>query len=359
VDAVTGEETLSLAPGQQDETTYDALTLRGTFQYKLSDKLSLQPGYDINFESGSGGRLEEGTKRIDDYGVFLSGEIKPFCQVSIRPGVRIVKNSVYDAPPALPSLNIKFQPGVRHEIRLSYGRGFRAPSIRELYFYFFDSNHSIEGNENLEAELSHSFNASWDWHIAKKSSFTYTTTVSGFYNKLSNMITMIVGSGNVYSYGNISKSETQGLVFNNQVISGPLSVSTGLSYTAQYNPYVDENPTLPEVTWSPEVNSNVSYRFAKAGLTASVFYKYTGKTPYYTTNADNEVYQAQSAGYHWADASLQKTFLKRFDVALGVRNLFDVTTIQDTAVSSGAHAPASARSIGSGRSFYTTLTVNF
>lgn len=188
VDAITGEETLSLAPGEQDETKYDAITLRGTFQYKLSDIFSFQPGYDINLESGSGGRLEEGTKSIEDYAVFLSGEIKPLRQLSIRPGVRFVKNSVYDAPPALPSLNMKFVPGSGHEIRLSYGRGFRAPSIRELYFYFFDSNHSIAGNENLEAELSHSFNSSWDWHVVKSPSFTYTTTVSGFYNKMNNLI---------------------------------------------------------------------------------------------------------------------------------------------------------------------------
>jgi outer membrane receptor for ferrienterochelin and colicins len=359
VDAVTGEETLSLAPGSQDETMYDAITLRGTLQYKISDIFSLQPGYDINLESGSGGRLEEGTQKIEDYAVFLSGEIKLFRQLSIRPGVRVVKNSVYEAPPALPSLNTKLMLGPSHEIRLSYGRGFRAPSIRELYFYFFDSNHSIEGNENLEAELSHSFNGSWDWNLVKKPSFNYTTALSGFYNKLNNMITMVVGSGNVYSYTNISKSKTQGLVFTNKIIAGSLSASAGFSYTAQYNPYVDEDPTLPEVTWSPEINSSVSFRFVKVGLTASAFYKYTGKTPYYTLNAEDEIYQAQSADYHWADISLQKTFLKHLDIALGSRNLFDVTTIQDTAVSSGGHTPSGARSIGSGRSFYTTLTVNF
>lgn len=359
VDAVTGEETLSLAPGQQDETASDAITLRGTFQYKLSDKLSLQPGYDINFESGSGGRLAEGTQEIADYAAFISGEIKPFKQLSFRPGIRFVKNSVYDAPPALPSLNIKLLPGEQHEIRVSYGRGFRAPSLRELYFYFYDSNHSIEGNENLEAELSHSFNGSWDWHIIKKPSFSYTTTVSGFYNKLNNMITMVVTAGNIYSYRNISESQTQGFVFNNRILFGAFTASAGLGYTAQYNPYVDEDSSLPDVTWSPEVNSSLSYRFTKAGLTASAFYKYTGKTPYYTINAENEIYQAQSAEYHWADISLQKTFLNRLDASLGVRNLFDVTTIQDTAVSSGVHTPSSARSIGSGRSFYITLTVNF
>lgn len=359
VDAITGEETLSLAPGQQDETKYDAITLRGTFQYKLSNVISLQPGYDINLESGSGGRLEEGVQKIEDYAVFLSGEIKPFQKFSIRPGVRFVKNSVYQAPPALPSLNAKLELGVRHELRFSYGRGFRAPSIRELYFYFFDSNHSIEGNEDLEAELSHSFNGSWDWHIVKKPSFAYTTTVSAFYNKLNNMIAMVAGANNVYSYHNISESRTEGAVFNNKIISGPLSATLGLSYTAQYNPFVDEDPTLPEVTWSPEVNSSLSYNFSNAGLTASVFYKYTGKTPYYTTNAEGEVYLAQSADYHWADVSLQKTFLKHLVLALGARNLFDVTSIQDTAVTSGAHSPSGARSIGSGRSFYTTVTVNF
>jgi outer membrane receptor for ferrienterochelin and colicins len=73
VDEATGYETLSLGDGQQDRNPYNGLTARGTFQLKLGAKLSLQPGYDINAESGSGGRLK-GTHSISDYAGFVSLE---------------------------------------------------------------------------------------------------------------------------------------------------------------------------------------------------------------------------------------------------------------------------------------------
>src|SRR5690606_38615983 len=152
----------------QDFTTFKGLTARGTFLSKASDRLSLQSGYDINTESGSGGRLKEGISSIEDYALFFSAELKPATWISVRPGVRFVENSAYAAPPAIPSLNLKMEWGNRSELRLSYGRGFRAPSIRELFFNFFDASHSIEGNPELEAELSHSYNAAWTVRLIQK-----------------------------------------------------------------------------------------------------------------------------------------------------------------------------------------------
>lgn len=70
VNKTTGEETLALSG--QDVTDYTGITIRGTLQYKINSKLSLQPGYDINLESGSGGRLLAGTNSIQDFAGFLS-----------------------------------------------------------------------------------------------------------------------------------------------------------------------------------------------------------------------------------------------------------------------------------------------
>ncbi|MEJ0033179.1 MAG: TonB-dependent receptor [Bacteroidota bacterium] len=47
-------------------------------------------------------------------------------------------------------------------MRLAYGHGFRAPSLRELYFNFIDASHNIQGNPDLQAELSNSYNATWN-----------------------------------------------------------------------------------------------------------------------------------------------------------------------------------------------------
>src|SRR3546814_7503884 len=57
--------------------------------------------------------------RSNDYAFFLSSEIKPMAWMNIRPGLRFIKNSVYDAPPVIPSLNTKFTLGPSVDIRRS------------------------------------------------------------------------------------------------------------------------------------------------------------------------------------------------------------------------------------------------
>lgn len=359
VNKTTGEETLALSG--QELTEYTGITIRGTLQYKINSKLSLQPGYDINLESGSGGRLLAGTNSIQDFAGFLSAEIKPIKSVVIRPGLRAVHNSVYQAPPVLPSLNVKFDLSSRHDLRLSYGRGFRAPSIRELYFYFFDSNHQVEGNPDLEAELSHSFSANWNWRVLSTEKLTYTTTLGGFYNTVDNMITNALRpNSTVYSYFNMDTYKTEGVTFNNNLSVNRLKVTAGFAYTGRYNQLRLEDSNLPEFMWSPEANASVAYEFAKLGLTANVYYKYTGNTPFYQQNFSTTpatIDQAEIEDYHWADVSLQKTFLKRLNVVIGVHNLFDLTRVQSTGISAGGHG-SNGNSLASGRSWYTTLVVN-
>ncbi len=363
VDAVTGEETLALGPGQQDITKYDGITLRGTFQYKISDKFSLQPGYDVNLESGSGGRLQEGKNSIEDYAVFISAEIKPLSFLSIRPGVRMIKNSVYQAPPFIPSINAKFELSPKHDLRLAYGRGFRSPSLRELYFDFFDASHSIEGNPNLKAELSHSFNASWNWYVVNKSALSYTSGVGGFYNSVNNMIGygQKPSDNTITTYLNIEKYKTQGITWNNTIQTNKLNVTAGVAYTGRYNQLVSTDEGLPHFTWSPEANASVGYTFAQVGVTTSLYYKYTGRTPFYEVDDANDppIYLAEADSFHWADVTVQKTFLKHFNVVVGVRNLFDVTQVNSTSLATGTHNGNGSNSVGSGRSFFTTLILNF
>ncbi|MFZ2904962.1 MAG: TonB-dependent receptor [Cyclobacteriaceae bacterium] len=357
VDQATGEETLAYSG--QDLTEYTGVTFRGTFQYKVSEKLSLQPGYDINLESGSGGRLLEGTNKISDVAGFLSAEYKPFSFLNIRPGVRFVRNSVYQAPPVLPSINTKFILSPKYDLRISYGRGFRAPSIRELYFYFYDSNHQIEGNPDLEAELSHSINASWNWRVIKNTAWQYTTVLGGFYNSVDNLIqTAQKPSSTVTTYFNIDHYKTKGLTLDNTIKFNAVQFNAGFAYTGFYNNYQEVDDELPEFTWSPEVNASVAYTFSKIGLKANFYYKYTGNTPFYKVKSStSEVYLSQTDDYHWADVNLQKTFLKSFSVTTGIHNLFDITQVRSTSAS-GTHTSGN-NSLSSGRSYYLTLSFNF
>lgn len=354
VDRETGRETLA-APGLQNADRFKGFTARGALSYKLSDVISLQPGFDINTETGTSLRLKQGDNSVSDYAGFISADIKTGV-VSFRPGVRFVKNSIYDAPPVIPSLNTKIVLSENDDVKISYGRGFRAPSIRELYYNFFDASHSIEGNPNLQAELSHSFNVSWNSRLIENERWSLKTTLSGFYNHVDNLIDYGLRPGsNATTYINVNLFKSTGFTAGATLKKSDLEFRAGFAYTGRYNSLVASGD-VPEFSWSPEINSSVSYRFAPS-ITAFMFYKYTGKTPAYVIDSNNNsAVLSETAGYHWADLTLQKSFVQYVSVSVGVRNLFDVTRITNAATGGAGHGMSnSTRPIGYGRSFFATI----
>jgi outer membrane receptor for ferrienterochelin and colicins len=365
VDEDTGTETLSLGEGHQDVTAFTGFTARGTFQYKFSPEISIQPGYDFNSESGEGERLKEGKHTIGDGAIFLSAEYTPRTFISIRPGVRFISNSQYEAPPLVWSVNTKFNLSSKLELRVSYGKGFRAPSLRELYFYFFDASHSIEGNPDLETEHSQSINAAVNWTCMETARFNVLNSFSVFYNDIDNMIASGYKPGNsvVTTYINVAHFRSQGAVIASKLKYHHLSFTAGFSYTGRYNDFEQEDNSLPKFVWSPEANANAAYAIEKIRLTANVFYKFTGKLPYYeaaTVDGKEQIRLATLGSFQWTDVSLQKRFFKNFDLTLGVRNVFDVVTIQNSTVNTGdAHSGGSVTPVGYGRSYFATLNFHF
>src|SRR5688572_15401763 len=173
----TGKVNLDMGTGKQSVVDFTGFTLRGIVNYKLSKLFSFQSGVDINLDRGEGERLKDGSNKVDDYAFFITSEFTPSSKINIRPGLRFIKNSVYDAPPVVPSLNTKFALSKNFDLRIAYARGFRSPSLRELYFNFFDANHQIVGNPDLEAETSHSFRGSLNWNKTTVSRVVYTTVL--------------------------------------------------------------------------------------------------------------------------------------------------------------------------------------
>lgn len=341
-------------------TNFNGLTLRSTFQYKWSEKFSLQPGIDFNYETGKGERIKTGTQTMGDYAVFLSGEWKVNTWLHVRPGLRSVYNSVYQAPPVIPSINTKIKLSDNQDLRVSYGRGFRSPSLRELYFDFFDASHSIEGNVDLESELSHSVNASYNWKVIDKDKFKFTTIVGSFYNYVENMIGFAQKPGNnlITTYLNIDRFKTKGFTWNNTLKSNVWELNAGYALTARFNEYSENFGELEEFLWSPEVTTAASYRMPRLGLKFSLYHKFTGVTPIFelvTEDGEQIARLAEQAAFHWADLTIQKDFGNSISITAGARNLFDVVNINSTAVASGTHTSSGPRPVGYGRSYFLSV----
>lgn len=360
-DFVTGGETLSSAAGTQDVSKFNAIFFRGTAQYTVSKYLALQPGVEYSRDAASGDRIE-GSPEIANYSFFASAEFKPTAGINIRPGVRFSKNSVYEAPPVIPSLNMKIALAKTLDLRASYARGFRAPALRELYFFFFDASHSIIGNSDLKAEYSHSFTSSLSWQAIANGPVKLNLTATGFYNNFDNMIDIgYLRNSDTATYINITKFKTTGGTLMGKLTWKNLDANAGFSYIGRYNSFSDDDTykVLNTATfmWTPEVNANITYNFRRIGTSFNLSYKYNGTRPSYEVSTD-ELHLVKAAAFHMADFTVVKSVTKLVNINAGVRNIFDVTNINNNTLNGNvAHSAGTQLPMWYGRSYF--LGVNF
>lgn len=83
-----------------------------------------------------------------------------------------------------PKVSARYKPVRNLNIRLGYGLGFRAPTLKEKYYEFDMAGiWIVRGDPNLKAESSHNINLSADY---TRSNFNYTLTA--YYNDVHNRI---------------------------------------------------------------------------------------------------------------------------------------------------------------------------
>lgn len=341
----------------QDTTQFLHFNARGSFSTaRTESKWNGEIGYDAQHETGLGLRIKEGKQEIGDYALFGSLEYRPTEKTVIRPGLRVMHNTSYKAP-LVPSFNIKQEFGKQSVVRFSYARGFRAPSLKDLYFYFVDVNHNIKGNENLKAEYSHNFSLSLSTGFKTKELF-WKIESSSFYNDIQNLITLAQANATEYTYFNLERFKSMGTQLQAEVTFKRLTATVGGSYVGRYNE-LSSNYSIAEYLFSPEGKCNLQYRWPEKEFTASLFYKYTGRTPGVSIDEDGNPFTTSISDYHTADCSLSKNFYaKRLQLTLGAKNLFNVRNI--TGVSSGSAHSAGGTTIpmAMGRTYFVKLDIN-
>ncbi len=340
-------------------TFYNTLFFRNTASTGNSSWGSLQLGLEGTFDKGAGSTLSSGNKYMEDLAVFASAEISINDRISIRPGIRHSYNSIYETVPT-PSLNVKYDVNSSTQVRFGYGRGFRVPSLRELYHEFVDASHNITGNPDLTPEYSHNFNAD----ITKQfQSLDLQTSLSGFYNDVDDQITFFTPeqSNAATTYLNITEFQSVGGTLNNTWKHNSLQLSTGFAYIGRYQRLNEDQNNVPAFVFNWELNSNLSYRFSKSNTTLSAFYKYNGPLKdYRMADPDNDgLFTAELQGiegFHLLDLTVNQSIANSLELTLGARNLFNVTAVDNNFTSAGAHSGGSgSTSVGYGTSFFLRL----
>jgi len=367
---------------RKDELVYlstKSFYSRGTFSNFLDKQnIDFQVGYEIdnikgfaNAFAGSFGFEDDVDKKINTYAGFASAEFHTHSGFSLRPGFRASFNNKFD-PQYNYSLSGKYNLTPQSNIRAVIGTANRYPNFEELYTNTIDANHEIMGDENLMPEKGYSSSIQWN-HRLRSGDIKLENNLSTTYINLDDKIELvntIPGTAN-YKYMSLDKFQSWGVSTGHHLKWRNLNVNAGASlfgtskslYSSSFS---SDNNIEDEFRYTFQANASANYTIPKWAATFSVYYKYTGKTTEYVmdiTNStpENTLYRlGEREGFSLMDASVRKGFFKdRFEVTLGARNIFDLTSVRNTIIGETGHGEASpTQALFYGRSYFLKLNYN-
>jgi outer membrane receptor for ferrienterochelin and colicins len=242
--------------------------------------------------------------------------------------------------------------------RFAYARGFRAPSLKEMYFFFVDLNHNIQGNPELKAERSHHLH----YALSVKRQYgnqLYQYEVSTFYNHINQQIALSQSSAVAFSYFNLEQFKSTGVQLQTDIIHPKWRVGGGLSVIGRSNQLAEAH-AMNTFYWSPEARAQLQYNWLEQALSVSLFYKFNGALPSFFELEDGSLSQQITEAYHIVDFSITKTLLnKQLNLSSGIKNLLNVTDINGLQAGAAHTATATSTPVATGRLFFLSVQYKF
>lgn len=352
---------------QSMEVIYSVGTLGDLIKH---DKIDLQIGYEgvsnlgFSLTEGANNTTKIARERIENYDVFAISEFKFGEKFVLRPGARYSFQSLFDNQYAV-SLGARQLFSKGFEARASIGKSFRTPTFEELYSEMVFSGHNYLGNENLIPETSVSYEASVKKNSYFDSGAMLTNNLIVSYMDIKDRIDMALvgldaGGAQINQFINISKYNMWNLSSTNQLRISNFNASFGVALVG-ISQLIENGQfrTDDDYLYSLNLNSSVSYLYSKWNTTLSAYYKYTGKQRQYVVGQTGYVL-SDIEPYSILDMSVRKGFYgNRFEATAGVRNLFNITNINQTRTNEGAgHATATQLLLAYGTSYFLKLTYN-
>ncbi len=352
----------------EDTTDNTSLFGRATFSSQYDGKINVQAGFDLNYESITGERIsdtlatQENYAELGDYSVFVSLRFTPLKRLTISPAVRATYHTKYAAP-ITPSLNIKYDVTDEFSVRAGYARGFRAPSLKELYHRFDDINHTIYGNPSLEAETSNNYqlNLKYKTQIDKRSKMTLTA--GGFFNQFYNRIDLQENRGGQselwYQYKNYGDTLTFGGNGNIRFDISNISVSAGIGVNAFENDLPADSIQFPAFSYAVNSSQRITYNWKKQNVKFNLTRKDFAKRSWYFKE-NGLVNEGFRDGFGLMDFSINKTLWKdHVSITVGVNNVLNVTDVGSFGPQEVHASSETSSTVGIGRSFFIKLNTRF
>lgn len=365
----------------EKNTFYDSKVLysRGMFSNFLdSEKINFQLGYELDRTSGfaSAAILTNNTANVDNinraifsYANFISAEWKVSDDLSLRPGYRLALSDRFDSQSNY-SLTARYSTSEKSDLRAVFGSSNRFPTYEELYSYTVDSNHDIRGNENLKPETGYSVGLFWDYKTKSTNNWNFDVSLSGMYLDVQDRIQNVIISNSPlrFTYLNINKYNS--LIFggNFSAKKDNFSLNAGVSVMGISQELIAGNVTSPDdYNFYTEANLATTYTLPQTKTLFALYYKYTGVMKQFVqeTNADFSApanfILGEMGDFNMLNFTVSQPFLNNhFEVAAGVKNIFDVSSLRNTIIQGDAHnATVGDSNLFYGRSYFVRLNYNF
>ena len=329
------------------EDLFSAWYLRSEYNRLNWEKVSLQAGIESRSDLVSGSRIKSDKAITYEFSFFSKTELKLNQNIKSQLGIRVPYHSIYPAPIS-PSFEMLYSRSSKLQYRASYARGFRAPTIKELFLEFIDFNHNIVGNSELEAEYSHAFNSSIVYTPYQKDTKYIQIDIQGSLQYLNNKIDLAqIENTTGYTYFNISDAKYYGL---NTTIDSKVSKSSKIRLG--WNVYKTELNESLDPTRFQNISFLYKYFNSQHKFSANINLKYT---PEITSQRyqDNELVSVKQEPFESINLNFNKTFIKlNSTLSLGIKNLTNLKNINS--LGGGIHS--SSESILSwGRTFFINL----
>lgn len=359
INLVNLEKSLIPDSSLHDTTNFRMVSQRISYVKELKN-LELISGFDLNYEYGSGKRLT-GVKNIGDYAWFSSIIWSILPKLQLQPGIRFIYNTRYKAP-VVYSFNLKYDIS-DFRFRASYAKGFRTPSLKELYMEFVDQNHRVYGNKNLSAETAENFNLS-TVYLKAFGQNNLELKLDFFSTNIRNKIDFLFEYdlfGNLTSakYFNLSGIlfQTRGFSFSSAFFrNNIINLKSGLAFTG-----VSTLTEAGKFRYSPDVTSSVGYNIPKLAVNIVAYYKFTGKK-YFFKNSMNDFESATFISeefidnYHNIDLTVSGRFIRQsIQISAGIKNILNNITVFSNTTASFHGVSDGNMPVGWGRAIFIRL----
>ena len=344
----------------QSDQRLTHITLKGVFRLPYQQQLSA--GFDYRYDWLEAPMRVNGGKATDNtQALYVQDEWALLNPLYLTAGLRLTRNEGFGTR-LTPKLSAMLKVNDLR-LRATWSQGYKTPTPKELHYQYVRNMNGVLlylGNSDLKAQTSNYFGLSAEYSIGN-----LTMTLSGYYNKVDNMIALVTIPASeapgdlivqydprrVRQYQNMEDAKTYGVDFTARYQTKHFTVGGSYSYLdTKAHQYDTEDEVMKEVTIDGMAHHKANWYatwnhdFTKCYHLGIGIYGRMSSKRYYQVDGDGKGYQI------WR-LSTTHQFGKNYRLEAGVDNIFNYMDKTPHGLHLGTTTP--------GTTVYASLTIRF